>query len=87
MRAPFRKKQHVVIDSFGEKQHVVFCSMKSLHAFMQAKQLSCSLRLDINPPSSQVVDVKTTTGESVNYRLISLPLYMSKAYLVPWVQT
>ena len=24
MRAPFRKKQHVVIDSFGEKQHVVY---------------------------------------------------------------
>ena len=51
-------------------------SMKSLHAFMQAKQLGCAVRLDINPPSSQVVDVKTTTAESVKYRLISLPLYM-----------
>jgi len=51
-------------------------SMKSLHAFMQAKQLSCALRLDINPPSSQMVDVKTTTSKSVKYRLISLPLYM-----------
>jgi hypothetical protein len=51
-------------------------SMKSLHAFMQAKQLSCALRLDINPPSFQRVDVKTTTSESVSYKLISLPLYM-----------
>jgi hypothetical protein len=51
-------------------------SMKSLHAFMQSKQLSCAVRLDINPPSSQTVDVMTTTGQSVNYRLLSLPLYM-----------
>ena len=51
-------------------------SMKSLHAFMQGKKLSCALRLDINPPSSQEVDVMTTTAESVKYRLISLPLYM-----------
>ena len=51
-------------------------SMKSLHSFMYGKQLSCALRLDINPPSSLEVDVMTTNAEPVRYRLISLPLYM-----------
>jgi len=54
-------------------------SMKSLHAFMQGKKLRCALRLDINPPSSQEVDVMTTTAQSVTYRLISLPLYMAES--------
>ena len=51
-------------------------TMKSLHAFMHAKQLRNALRLDINPPSVQDLDTQTTTGESVRYRLLSLPLYM-----------
>lgn len=51
-------------------------TMKSLHAFMHAKQLNNALRLDINPPSVQNLATQTTTGESVRYRLISLPLYM-----------
>jgi predicted AAA+ superfamily ATPase len=51
-------------------------SMKSLHAFMYGKQLSCALRLDINPPSSLDVDVRTTKAEPVRYRLLSLPLFM-----------
>jgi hypothetical protein len=50
--------------------------MKSLHAFMYGKQLSCALRLDINPPSSLDVDVRTTKAEPVRYRLLSLPLFM-----------
>jgi predicted AAA+ superfamily ATPase len=54
-------------------------SMKSLHAFMQAKKFPCALRLDINPPSSQDVDVMTTTAASVKYRLLSLPLYMAES--------
>ena len=51
-------------------------AMKSLHAFMHGKQLRCALRLDANPPSVQEVDVQTTTGDPVKYRLLSLPLYM-----------
>jgi hypothetical protein len=51
-------------------------SMKSLHAFMQSKRLQVALRFDGNPPSVQNVDVRTTTGEPVSYRLVSLPLYM-----------
>jgi hypothetical protein len=50
--------------------------MKSLHAFMHAKQLPLAVRFDTNPPSMQDMDVRTTTGEVVQYRLLSLPLYM-----------
>jgi len=53
-------------------------SMKSLHAFMQSKQLPLAVRLDTNLPSVQDLDVQTTTGESVRYRLLSLPLYMTE---------
>jgi len=53
-------------------------SMKSLHAFMQKKQLPLAVRLDTNPPSVQDLDVRTTTGEQARYRLVSLPLYMTE---------
>jgi predicted AAA+ superfamily ATPase len=51
-------------------------AMKSLHTFMQGNNLDYALRLDINPPSVQDLDILTTTGEPVQYRLLSLPLYM-----------
>lgn len=51
-------------------------SMKSLHAFMQSKQLPLALRFDVNPPSIQDMAVHTTTGDLANYKLLSLPLYM-----------
>jgi hypothetical protein len=34
------------------------------------------VHFDANPPSVQDLDVKTTTGAPVKYRLLSLPLYM-----------
>lgn len=54
-------------------------SMKSLHAFMHQKRLRYAIRLDTNPPSVQDIKVKTTTGEPVAYRLLSLPLYMTES--------
>ena len=51
-------------------------SMKSLHAFMHSKHLDLAVRFDTNPPSTQDLNVKTTTGYTVEYKLISLPLYM-----------
>ncbi len=53
-------------------------SMKSLHAFMHSKRLPLAIRLDTNPPSVQDMDVQTTTGDPVRYRLVSLPLYMTE---------
>jgi uncharacterized protein len=53
-------------------------AMKSLHSFMLQKHLGFAIRLDTNQPSIQNLKVKTTTGESVAYKLLSLPLYMAE---------
>jgi predicted AAA+ superfamily ATPase len=50
-------------------------SMKSLHQFMYDKKLSLALRFDQNPPSVADLEVKTTQGNPVRYRLCSLPWY------------
>ena len=52
-------------------------SMKSLHQFMAEKKLEMAVRLDANPPSVNEMSVKTTQGQSVKYRLLSLPLYLA----------
>ncbi len=51
-------------------------AMKSLHRFMHDKGLDHALRVDTNPPSVMDVDVKTTQGQRVQYRLLSLPGYL-----------
>ena len=52
-------------------------SMKSLHQFMAVKDLTMAVRLDANPPSVKDMRVKTTRGQAVKYRLLSLPLYLA----------
>ena len=54
-------------------------AMKSLHAFMYDKKLRLAVRFDTNLPSVQQMNVRTTTGEQVQYRLLSLPLYMAES--------
>lgn len=39
-------------------------------------QVARAVRCDTNLPSAADLQVKTTTGEPVSYRLLSLPLYM-----------
>lgn len=51
-------------------------SMKSLHQFMFERRLSLAVRVDANPPSVMDVDLKTTQGHAVKYRLVGVPLYM-----------
>jgi len=53
-------------------------AMKSLHQFMFDKKLPFALRLDSNPPSSQNIDIKTTRGNRVTYRLQNIPVYMAE---------
>lgn len=53
-------------------------SMKSLHSFMENRKLGQAIRFDLNPPSMQDVNVKTTKGKPVRYMLLSLPLYMAE---------
>ena len=52
-------------------------AMKSLHQFMLDKDLPVAVRLDRNPPSLQLVDVKTTQGHRVRYQLLNLPHYLT----------
>jgi uncharacterized protein len=52
-------------------------TMKSLHQFMFDKGLSFAVRIDENPPSLAAIDVATTQGDRVRYRLLGLPIYLA----------
>ena len=51
-------------------------STKSLRQFMFDKHMDLAARCDANPPSVMDVSVKTTRGDPVSYRLLSLPPYL-----------
>ncbi|MBI4705323.1 MAG: hypothetical protein HY744_29815 [Deltaproteobacteria bacterium] len=51
-------------------------AMKSLHQFMGDKGLDLAARCDTGPPSAMRVEVKTTQGQPVSYRLLSVPPYL-----------
>jgi predicted AAA+ superfamily ATPase len=53
-------------------------SMKSLHQFMAEKNLTFAVRFNANPPSVEDLNIKTTLGHPVEYRLLSLPLYLAE---------
>lgn len=53
-------------------------SMKSLHQFMAEKKLSLAVRFNTNKATIEDMDVTTTTGQPVKYRLLSLPLYLTE---------
>ena len=45
-------------------------ALKSLHQFMFDKKFRIALRIDENPPSLSTIDVATTQGDPVRYRLL-----------------
>jgi hypothetical protein len=51
-------------------------SMKSLQQFLFDKRLDLAVRCDAHPPGVQDVAVKTTQGDRVKFRLLSLPVYL-----------
>jgi predicted AAA+ superfamily ATPase len=51
-------------------------SMKSLHQFMYERKLGLAVRADENPPSAMNLDLKTTQGHAVRYRLVCVPVYL-----------
>jgi len=53
-------------------------SMKSLHQFMANKHLDFAVRCNINQPLLEDISVKTTLGQPVSYRLLSIPLYLTE---------
>lgn len=52
-------------------------TMKSLHQLMFDKKLRLAVRIDENPPSIATIDVTTTQGDPVRYRLLGLPIYLA----------
>lgn len=50
-------------------------TLKSLHLFMQQKKLGLAVRVNSEPPSAVEVSV-SLQGQSVSYRLLSLPFYL-----------
>ncbi|MCP4689464.1 MAG: AAA family ATPase, partial [Desulfobacterales bacterium] len=53
-------------------------AMKSLHQFMAEKRLDFAVRCNINPPIVENIHVKTTLGDPVSYKLLSIPVYMAE---------
>lgn len=51
-------------------------SLKSLHQFMAAKNLSLAVRVNADKPTITEVKIKITDEREVNYDLISLPFYL-----------
>lgn len=56
-------------------------SMKSLHQFMADRKLSVAARFDTNNLSTMDLDLKTTTGQSVQYKLYNIPVYLAERLL------
>ncbi len=53
-------------------------SLKSLHQFMANKDLDFAVRCNLNQPLLENISIKTTLGQSVSYRLLSIPLYLTE---------
>ncbi len=51
--------------------------LKSLHSFMNLKKLPLAVRINSDLPSQVEVDFKDHAGKSVQYKLISIPFYLS----------
>ena len=57
-------------------------SMKSLHQFMFDKNLNFAVRFNQNLALLENIQVKTTSGNPVEYRLLSLPLYLAESIMI-----
>ena len=51
-------------------------TLKSLHQFMECKGRNLAVRINSDYPKFGLVHVKTTTGSTVKYSLLSLPFYL-----------
>jgi len=51
-------------------------SLKSLHQFMKEKRKKLAVRVNSDYPSIAPVEVKNGSGETISYRLLSLPFYL-----------
>lgn len=51
-------------------------TLRSLHYFMQARQLKYAVRIYSNPLNITSIETKLSTGELVSYQLLSIPFYL-----------
>src|SRR5262249_54144237 len=51
--------------------------LKSLHLFMGLKKLSVAVRINSDLPSKTEVEMKDPLGNSVQYKLLSIPFYLT----------
>lgn len=51
--------------------------LKSLHSFMGLKQLPLAIRINSDLPNRTKLNIKDTTGKSVQYTLLSIPFYLA----------
>lgn len=51
-------------------------SMQSLHRLMKLKGYMRAVRFSTNPPSQMQVNTQLSSGENVQYELLTLPIYM-----------
>lgn len=51
-------------------------SLKSLHLFMNIKQLNVAVRVNSDYPSNVDVDVQANNGKNAKYKLLSIPFYL-----------
>lgn len=52
-------------------------SLKSLHLFMKAKNLSIAVRINDDQPSITPVKVTNSDGTVTSYTLLSIPFYLT----------
>ncbi len=53
-------------------------TLRSLHLFMQMRKLKTAIRLNTDLPNLSTVQVQLHDKTSVNYRLLSLPIYLAE---------
>ncbi|MCP4179756.1 MAG: DUF4143 domain-containing protein [bacterium] len=51
-------------------------SLKSLHKFINDKELNFTVRINSNTPIIQDITNKLTTGETILFQLLSVPFYL-----------
>lgn len=53
-------------------------TLRSLRAFMKLRNLTTAVRINAGYPNITPGAVKDHTGKSINYKLLSIPLYMTE---------
>ena len=67
--------------SSGGRPHFEWWShirFKQFLIYWQIKHVDIAVRCNINQPSVEDIRVKTTLGELVSYRLLSIPVYLTE---------